>query len=53
MFMFYVGKSMSASVFIRVLSVIFVCLRDNQSGYQALRATRVKDTKLTLAVIPF
>ena len=32
---------------------VFVCVRHNQSGYLTFRTTKVKDTKLILAVIPF
>ena len=32
---------------------IFVCAHHNQSGYLAFKMAKVKDTKLTLAVIPF
>ena len=41
------------SVFVRSPSALIVCVRYNQSSYLRFRTTKVKDTKLTLAVIPF
>ena len=32
---------------------VLACVRHKQSGYLAFRTTKVKDTKLTLAVILF
>ena len=40
-------------VFIRFSSAFVVCVRHKQSGNLAFRMTAVKDTELTLAVIPF
>ena len=51
MFVFHIGKS--ATVLVRFPPTVFVCVRFDQSGFLGFRATKVKDTKLTLAVIPF
>ena len=51
--MSHFGKSAAVPVFVRFLSAFSVCMRRKQSGHQALRTTKVKDTHLTLAVIPF
>ena len=40
-------------VFVRFPSAFSVCVRHNQSGYLTFKTTKIKDTKLTLAVIPF
>ena len=46
-------KSATVSVLIRSPPAFFVWARHNQPGYLASRTTRVEDTKLTLAFIPF
>ena len=53
MLVFHFGKSVTVSVCVRVQSAFFVCVRYNQSGYLRFRTAKIKDTKLTLAVIPF
>ena len=53
MLVFHFGKSAAVSVFVRFSSAFSVYVRHNQSGYVAFRTTKIKDTKLTLAVIPF
>ena len=40
-------------MFIRFSPPSFVCVRHNQQGHLAFRTTRVEDTHLTLAAIPF
>ena len=53
MSVFHVGKKRDC---VRVCSGpigSLVRVRRNQSGYLAFRMTKVKDTKLTLAVTPF
>ena len=53
MLVFYFGKSATVSVFVRSLPAGFVWLCYDQSGYLGFRTTKAKETKLTLAVIPF
>ena len=53
MSVFYFGKRATLSVFICFLLAVIVSARHNQSGYLAFRTTRVKDPKLTLAVVSF
>ena len=52
MTVFHFGKRAAVSVFVRFPSAFSVCVRHSQSGYLAFRTTKIKDTKLTLAVIP-
>ena len=51
--MFCFRKSAAVFVFVRSPTVLFVCVLHNQSGYLALRTTKVEDRKLTLAVTYF
>ena len=53
MLVFNFGKNAAVSVFGRFLSAFSVCVRHKQSGHLAFRTTKVKDAKLTLAVISF
>ena len=52
MLVFYFGKSATVSVSVRFPPAV-VCVHHNQSGYLTFRTTKVEDTKLILAVIPF
>ena len=45
-------QNATVPVFVRFPSAFCVCVHHNQSGYLAFKTTKVKDTKLTLAVIP-
>ena len=51
--MFHFGKSATVFVFILFSPSSFVCVRRNQLSKLAFKTTRVKDTQLTLATIPF
>ena len=54
MSVFNFEKITSVSVFVCFPSVVVgVCVLHNQSGYLAFRTARIKDSKLTLAIIPF
>ena len=47
------GKKSDCARVCSVFVDIVVCVSHNQSDYPAFRTTKVKDTKLTLGVIPF
>ena len=49
----FLEKERLCLVFVRSPSALSACVSHNQSGYLAFRMTKIKDTKLTLAVIPF
>ena len=51
MSVFHFGKSAAVSVFVCSSSAFFVCVRHNLLDYLAFRTTKVKDAKLTLAVV--
>ena len=53
MFVFHFIKSVTVFMFIRFSPSSFVCVRRNQLGNPAFRATIVEDTHLTLAAFPF
>ena len=53
MSVFHVGNRAAVPVFVRFPSAFSVCVRHNRSGYLTFRTTNIKDTKLTLVVIPF
>ena len=50
--MFYFAKCSTFFMLVR-FSFLFACVRHNQSGDLAFSTPDVKDTHLTLAVIPF
>ena len=52
MSVFRFGKSVTVTVFVCFPTALFICVRHKQSSYLVFRTTKVKDTKLTLAVIP-
>ena len=50
---FHFGNSATVPVFVRFPSAFSVCVFHNQLGYLTFKTTKIKDIKLTLAVIPF
>ena len=53
MLVFHFGKSAAVSVLVRPSSAFLFARATKQSDYLTFRTTKVKDTKLTLAIISF